>query len=61
MASKEKGQLPPIIMLSNFIDGITKDKNDPCKPRMSHLEHRLIANKHVHCFFVCKRIVLENN
>jgi len=40
IASKEKGQSPPIVTLSSFINGISNDRKDPCKPRMSHLEHR---------------------
>lgn len=40
MASKENGESPPIMILSNFIGGINNDRSDPCKPRISHLEQK---------------------
>lgn len=36
--SKEKGHLPPTVIVSIFIGGINIDKSEPCNPRIFHLE-----------------------
>lgn len=47
IASKEKGELPPTIIVSNFIGGINIDKNDPCIPSKFHLKSIYKKNYHI--------------
>lgn len=57
IASREKGELPPIIIVSNFIGGISIDKNDPCIPSKFHLKS---IYKKLSYFHIVPNLLFQN-